>query len=255
MANLLRYFTEAQLSYELASLDGGTAEDLIPSSATATIVYSSDDTSLLETLVKTYRDALVESYGDVETSLDLRVSQVAIPEWILMEESANHVLAYALGIDNGVYTMSGNTPGFVESSANLGLFTANANDGFVAQSLIRSSEPSAIDEIVQQHAKVATDNGFETDAGNYIAAWSYKADSKLRPLCEKVYSESQGKDIREVSTHTVNPCGWFAYNNAGLDIISIGPTIKNARTTNESLQLSSVPVTWHVLADVLAGVE
>ncbi len=255
LANMLNYFSEEGLPYELASLNGGTAENAIPSEATATIAYNASDAELLNSLYTAYQQALLNDYAGIEPNLSLRMDKVAVPNWVIEVGSASSVLSYALNCFNGVYTMSDHIEGLVESSSNLGVFRANESDGFYARSFARSSNRDRLDEIIQQQLDTAAQCGFEAQTSDYNEAWPYNPESTLRPLCEKVYKENEGQDVRILAIHAALECGSFTEKNAQLDIVSIGPTLYDVHSAEETLRLSSIPVTWRLLAGVLAAIE
>ncbi len=57
-----------------------------------------------------------------------------------------------------------------------------------------------------------------------------------------------------VAVHAGLECGAFYVLRPDLDMISIGPDLKDVHTTGETLYLDTLPRVWHELEGVLARV-
>ena len=73
-------------------------------------------------------------------------------------------------------------------------------------------------------------------------------------LAQKVYNEQNNEEISVVAVHAGLECGTFKVLNPSLDMISIGPDLKDVHTTGETFYLDTLPRTWHLLEGLLAGV-
>lgn len=255
MAGLVRFLQDSNVAFELASIEGGTAESVIPASARATIVFASEDANTIRDLVSTYESNLKNDYGSVETTLSLRTAGADLPGWVFTPESTADVIGYALNVIDGVHSISTDVEGFVESSSNLGVFNANTNDGFRAVSFIRSSNRDRLSEIEQQQANQAAACGFASETSAYTSPWPYNPDSKLSPLCKNVYENLQGQSMDEMIIHATLECGTFADMKPGLDIVSLGPDVRNANSPEETVDIDSIAVVWRTIAGVLAQIS
>ena len=79
-------------------------------------------------------------------------------------------------------------------------------------------------------------------------------DSKLLALSQKIYKELNGEDIKVVAVHAGLECGTFKQLKPDLDMISIGPDLKDVHTTKETLYLNSITKTWNLLEGILKEV-
>ena len=84
--------------------------------------------------------------------------------------------------------------------------------------------------------------------------WPFNPDSVLLPLAEKVYLEQNGTEIKVEAVHGTLECGTFAVKIPTLDMISIGPDLKDVHSPAETLYLRSIPKTFNLLAGILNGV-
>ena len=85
--------------------------------------------------------------------------------------------------------------------------------------------------------------------------WPYNPNSKLLALTKEAYKKLNGEDIKVVAVHAGLECGTFAKLNPELDLISIGPDLKDVHSPKETLYLNSIPKTWNLLQEILLQVK
>ena len=155
---------------------------------------------------------------------------------------------------DGVYTMSPDMTDLVESSSNLGIFTLN-EDVLLGVMTARSSLGEKETEILETQLALAEEAGYEVEAKRQTDPWPYDPDSKLLEPAKEVYKEQNGEDIEVAAVHAGLECGTFKNMKPDLDMISIGPDLKDIHTPEETLYLNSIPKTWHLLEGILARSE
>ena len=74
-------------------------------------------------------------------------------------------------------------------------------------------------------------------------------------LTQKAYLEVNREPIRVEALHAALECGTFSRLNPSLDIISIGPDIKDVHSPQETLYLNSIPKTWKLLQKILPQLQ
>lgn len=74
---------------------------------------------------------------------------------------------------------------------------------------------------------------------------------KLLALTQQTYKKLHGTDIKVVAVHAGLECGTFAKLNPKLDMISIGPDLKDVQSPKETLYLNSIPRIWNLLQELL----
>ena len=250
MARLLDALKEAGVPYELASFTGGTADNAIPTGASAVIVTDSASVSAVEETADKLQGTLETEYAGIESGFTLRVLPAEPTAQVVSEADRDSALRYVLEIIDGVHTMSPYVDGLVESSSNLGIFRLDA-DGVYAVSYIRSSNPDLLVEIHNQQTLLAEACGFTWTVKKTADAWEYKPDNALLPLVREVYLALNGEPIREVALHAGLECGTFALLNPDLNMIAIGPDLSDVHSTAETVYLNSIPKTWRLLEGIL----
>ena len=82
--------------------------------------------------------------------------------------------------------------------------------------------------------------------------WTPNFKSRISNIAKNTYKEIFGAAINIEAVHGGLECAGFKNHNPQLEIISIGPTILGAHSTDERLKISSVPKIWEFLITFLA---
>ena len=252
--SVLEALTKEGIAYEIASMEGGTASNAIPSKAAAMLVIKAEDLEKAVSVAEEQEAAWKESAGETEPGLEIVAAAAdTTPDAVVTGEEAGKTRALLDGLVNGVYTMSEEIEGLVESSSNLGILKLTP-EGLTACCYERSSNAEKTEEILAIDRKVIEENGLSAEYLPSGDAWPYNPDSVLLPLTEKVYQEQNGSDIKVEALHATLECGTFAVMNPSLDMVSIGPDLENVHSTGEMLYLRTIPKTFNLLAGILAGI-
>ena len=254
MARLLGVLADQGIDFELASLVGGTAGNAIPSKAEAVIVVSADDRDKLVSEVEAYKEKLEGEYAGIESAIKLTVQDAQMPEAVVSPVDRDAAMMFCTQIVNGVYTMSADMEGLVESSSNLGIFSIDA-DGVLAPAVVRSSVGMLQTEIVESQESLAGSCGYDVSSVKTADPWAYNPDSELLALYEEAYKEATGEDVEVIAVHGGLECGRWAVLNPDLDMVSVGPDISGAHSPEETLYLDSVAKLWHVLELLLTRLQ
>ena len=252
--SVLDALTKEGIAYEIASLEGGTASNAIPSKAAAMLVIKSEDLEKTVSIAKEQETAWKKSAGEADPNLEIAVAATdEKPDTVVAAELAGKAHALLEGLVNGVYTMSEEIEGLVESSSNMGVLKLTP-EGLIVSCYERSSNSEKTEEILAIDRKVIEESGLSAEYLPSGDAWPYNPDSVLLPLTEKVYKEQNGSDIKVEALHATLECGTFAVMNPRLDMVSIGPDLENVHSTSEMLYLRTIPKTFNLLAGILAGI-
>ena len=81
--------------------------------------------------------------------------------------------------------------------------------------------------------------GGESSTHSEYPAWEYRRDSRLREKFREVYLEMYEKEPKMEAIHAGLECGLIAEKMPELDMISIGPDMKDIHTPMEALNLPS----------------
>jgi dipeptidase D len=171
----------------------------------------------------------------------------------LTEEDSDRIISLMRLIPTGVYKMSKDIKGLVQTSLNVAVTELSENDFSLTVS-VRSSVESEKAELCMKITETAKSYGaIATTRGDY-PGWEYRRDSLLRERMLSSYKELYGKEAEVIMIHAGLECGIFSGKLDGLDCVSVGPNHYDIHTPKERLSLSSTERTWKFLLHVMKNI-
>ncbi len=165
------------------------------------------------------------------------------------KQSCNQLLSILKKLPNGVLATEEGNKDFVRTSNNVG-FVAVTTDTIFIKMLFRSSSNEQLDYVKKVIESICV--GQKTDMLFRFAPWEPNFESELVKLASSTYSELFQKAPLVRTTHGGLEAAVFSERLPGTQIISFGPTIHNAHTPNESIEISSVSKFWLLLLALMA---
>ena len=247
----LLYELQEKANVRIVSLEGGVADNVIPTSASAVIVTPSSDKARE---VFDSCKAIFAHEFKVDTDFDMTLTETDNALDPMDEESGQKVLAYLIGTPNGIEKMTIGIEGLPQTSLSLGVLRTN-EDAVEYTFCIRSAVDSECEMLAQRlECQIKPLGGTLRREGPY-PGWEYAPVSPLRDLICEVYKEQTGKDMVIEAIHAGLECGYFSGKMPGLDCVSIGPDVRDVHTPNEKLSISSTQRTWELVTEVLAKMK
>jgi dipeptidase D len=227
----------------IVSINGGSAHNAIPREAEATLALSSDVADSLSGLIREFEIIVREEFDTIEpgleVTLEISIANGDNSEKIISEQQAVKAVRLLVGIPHGVYNMSYQIPGLVETSSNLATVTTKESMIEIVTSQ-RSSIMSRLSEITEMIKAISDLAGAETEDENAYPAWKPRMDSPLLSRCVGIYTDLYGNKPKIEAIHAGLECAVIGAKYPGMDMISFGPTIKGAHSPDEKLHIPSV---------------
>ena len=98
---------------------------------------------------------------------------------------------------------------------------------------------------------LANSFGFTFDSEGHVPGWAVNPNSKLTHIACDAYKHLTGTDMIVEPLHAGVECGAFAEKNPHLDMISVGPTLLDVHTPNETCKIEDVKITTELLIEIL----
>jgi len=138
----------------------------------------------------------------------------------------------------------------VETSSNLA--TVSLHDG-VLRFLVshRSARMSRLDEITSTTHAVADLAGLKAENISAYPPWQPAVDSPLLVRAQNVYQKLFSAAPRVQVMHAGLECAIIGDLCGGMDMISLGPTIRYPHSPHEQLHIPSVERVWQFLTALL----
>ena len=238
----------ARTELRLGEAAGGSKDNPIPTESRAETLVS-DETAARAALGELEAD-LRREYRTTDPELFLRAEPSHWEGSPMDRTSTERAVCLLTCLPNGVQAMSGDIPGLVQTSLNLGILTTGAEELRACFS-VRSSLGSQ-KEVLKDRLTCLTQalGGRSQYSGDY-PAWEYKEDSPLRDRMVQVFREQYGRAPKVEAIHAGVECGLLAGKIPGLDCVSIGPDLLEIHTPRERMSISSVQRVWAFLLEVL----
>ena len=224
----------ARTELRLGEAAGGSKDNAIPTESRAQIVVS--DEAAARAALRELEANLRREYRTTDPELFLRAEP---PQWEgspMDRASTERAVCLLTCLPNGVQVMSGDIPGLVQTSLNLGILTTGAEELRACFS-VRSCLTQAL--------------GGRTQYFGDYPAWEYREESPLRDQMVQVFRERYGHEPKVEAIHAGVECGLLAGKIPGLDCVSIGPDLLEIHTPRERMSISSVQRVWVFLLEVL----
>lgn len=241
--------------YSVADFHGGLMDNAIPREAFCMLVVENGEEEALLAGAKTLKEKYASELFAMEPGFSMTVTRGEEGEHEVLETvSYEKLLFFLMQAPNGVQRMSGDMEGLVESSLNLGIFETGEEEAEFHFSL-RSSSKTYKYFMRDKIEYLISFLGGDSETHNEYPAWEYKRDSKLRELFCRVYREEYGAEPKFEAIHAGLECGLIGEKMPQLDMISIGPNMKNIHTPQEALNLLSAIRLYRFLEKFLAGIR
>ena len=247
-SNILSEIAKEQ-ELALISLVGGEKDNAIPRMCEAKFVVedSSKAVSVIEKLDEQIREGLCEA----DAGLKISVSVEDDVENVETIAKSRELLQMISNLKVGVLAMSAHLEGLVEFSRNLGVIEVDGEKAYITYSS-RSAKEEQIDlSIAQVNEQVEKLGANVRHTGRY-PGWDFLPESDLRDTYIRKFKEIMGVDVKTVVIHAGLECGIIKSRIPEMDIISVGPNMRNIHTPDEALDLNSCGRLFEVLKAVLS---
>jgi len=240
---------ETVVPFRLAALNGGSARNALPRDASAVLALPPAQRGQLESFLADWQGRLRDELGGVDEGLVLAWA-TASAEGVMATTEQQTWLASLHAAPHGVRRMSRRLPGVVETSNNLGMVDLGPTGGncnFMVRSLVDSAGLALAEEIASLFAL----SGTTAEKAGHYPGWAPNPASPLLACCQAVYRREFGAESKVQVIHAGLECGIIGAKYPGLDIVSVGPTIRGAHAPGEAVEIASVGQTWRLLTAIL----
>jgi dipeptidase D len=250
----------------LVLMNGGSVHNAIPSTAESFVALHREKLEKAEKTVSDLRHAFKAEYTKTDPGLILNLEEInreiifEVAEDKIRREEVPYIRVFSpeteeklekliLGLPHGVYRMSETIQGLVETSNNLATVRTVENEVMIVSSQ-RSSNNLRLAEISGKVEAVAKLAGARVEHEPKYPAWEPDLKSKLLLKCKQVYAETFGKEPEVEVIHAGLECGIIGAMHEGMEMISFGPTIKDAHSPSEKIFIPSIEKVWIFLENL-----
>ncbi len=235
----------------LADFNGGNLRNAIPREAFGIVTLKEKHKAGFEALVKDLSDKIKAEFATTEQKLNIEIETCDLPNFVLSKSKQKKLMHALYACWHGVYAMSADMPGLVETSTNLASVKFIENNIIKVETSQRSSVESAKFDMAQTVESVFKLAGAKVKHGDGYPGWKPNTDSKIMKITEEAYKRLFNQKPEVKAIHAGLECGLFLEKYPHLDMISFGPTIKGAHSPDERMNIPTVQKFWDLLVDIL----
>lgn len=237
----------------LVEIDGGGLRNAIPRESKALVCFPKTAKDQFSRLLDEHQIEFRKEYATTDSSLSL-VSQDVEPKEKTKAASAEWTLKFLralAGLPNGIYRLSPDVDGLVQTSSNLARVIFKQG-GFTVACLVRGSVDSEKLDMAEAISATLEQIGAEVELSGEYPGWAPKPESEVVKVMTKIYSDLFGEAPHVLACHAGLECGILGQNYPDMEMISFGPNIRGAHSPDERVQVSSVQKTWRLLLETLS---
>lgn len=256
-ANAIKIITQAlhmvaeKVKIQLASISGGTAHNAIPRDSEAFFFAPKNQLEEVKTLIQKTEETLKIEYKNTDPDLFIKLENSnKETTQALSVNSTRKALDFITVVPHGVAAMSTDIDGLVETSNNLASVKIQNNQLKILTSQ-RSSLVSRLNALTNRIEAVGRLSGGEGFSSDGYPPWQPNMDSQLLAKSLKIYEDMfKKKPIVEI-IHAGLECGIIGDKYPGMDMISIGPTLKFPHSPDEKILVPTIGMIWDFVAELL----
>ena len=234
----------------IAEINGGSLRNAIPRESVAVIVAGGDSAAKVQDAVGVLNGILKEEYKATDANLVISIEAVDMPEMVMSADFQYKLLRTVYACPNGIYRMSPEIEGLVQSSNNLARVLVK-DGSYNIQCLTRSSVDTEKDDLAAAISSTfELMNATVTNAGAY-PGWAPRPDAPIIKLMSNLYQEMFHAPAHVNAVHAGLECGILGTNYPHMQMISFGPNIFGPHSPDERVQISSVQKYWGYLLETL----
>jgi len=196
----------------------------------------------LEEATATIRDAFSTTDSGVDVKVDS--ADASADAWTV--DGTGALLDVVALVPTGPLAMSPDFDDLVETSTSLG--EALTEDGrLTLHSLTRSSNDSALPEVIAALDAAARLSGGELEIKHNYGGWRPNLDSPALAAMKRVYEQIFGEKPIVTAVHAGLETAVIGDKVAGLDMISFGPQIEAPHSPDERVSIPTAERFWRLL--------
>ncbi|MCK5004100.1 MAG: aminoacyl-histidine dipeptidase [Candidatus Aminicenantes bacterium] len=236
----------------LSDIKGGSAHNAIPRDAEAVLLIKDNDLEKIKEVVSDNEQTIKFEHSSTDPDLEIKLvsEDGSSASKAVNSAGIKKICDFVLAIPHGVFAMSADIDDLVETSNNLANIKIENGKVMILTSQ-RSSLVSRLDALTNSIEAIARLAGGEGKSGDGYPPWEPNMDSPLLAKSVKLYERMYNKKPVVEVIHAGLECGIIGDKNPGMDMLSIGPTLKYPHSPDEKIHVGTVGLVWDFMAELL----
>lgn len=251
--NRILFRLEEEVGIGIAGIEGGGLRNAIPrESKSLVLVRKKRIESFLE-ILEEERENLKFEYKTTDPDLLIQWEEAEVPERMMKSFFMRDLLSAVYSNPNGIYRMSPDVVGLVQTSNNLASVWVQGGTVEI-RNLTRSSVDSEKMDLANAIKSAYIRYGAEVTMTGSYPGWAPDPTAAINKVMADLFEKEYGKKAHITACHAGLECGIIRNNYPDVDMISFGPNIRGPHSPDEKVQISSVGRFWVFLKNTLANI-
>lgn len=250
---LARFLLRIAAKYEfyLCDINGGSLHNAIPRDASAVFAVQAADKEAVRVDFNLFAAEVQDEFSVTEPAARFTLQSTDPVPRAIEPEAAKRLLSALHAVFNGVFAMSQDVPGLVETSSNLASVKRTSESVIMVTTSQRSSIESARDNVSSVVRTAFELAGADVTTKGLYPGWKPNMKSEILKVACDTYKELFGAEAKIKAIHAGLECGLFLEKAPHLDMISFGPTMRGVHSPDERLDIASTERWWQHLKAIL----
>jgi dipeptidase D len=249
--NRLLYQISQVIPIELACFHGGDKHNAIPREAFAQVIVNGSEFRKLKSRLNSALQDIQQEFSPTEQTIQLTINEIEKTDFkVLDERSQARLMSLLFALPHGPLAMSRKIKNLVETSNNVAAVKCDAK-AFKVLLSSRSSNMKALGATLDKLVSIAGLAGASVEQPIGYPGWMPNLDSEVLKVALATYKEVTGKAAKYQAIHAGLECGLIGEKFPGMDMISVGPTLKHPHSPDERVHIRSVEIFYNHVVKML----
>jgi dipeptidase D len=250
LLNRLLLLSAQSFGLRIGSIDSGGLRNAIPREGSAHVAVGLSEAESFKEFIARPAAVLKDEYAVTDPGLGVNLESAELPASVIGGEFQGQLLRSVYACLNGVYRMSPDIEGLVQTSNNLArVFVADGKYEILC--LTRGSVDSEKLDLAWGLRCTFELLGATVELRGEYPGWAPQPGSPIVKLLSELYEELFQSKAKVMACHAGLECGILGTNYPDMQMISFGPNIRGAHSPDEMVQISSVQKYWSLLIEAL----
>ena len=248
-----RLLYESQELLRISEINGGSLRNAIPRESFSLIsVYSAKKNTFLKKINNIVNE-IKKELKTIDPNLEISITETTTPKKVMTTISQITLLNTIYAAHNGVFRMSNDMEGLVETSNNVARVIVK-DEEITILCLTRSSVETSKFDLANTLKAAFELAGYQVTLSGSYPGWKPNVNSPILSVLTDTYEKLFGSKADVVACHAGLECGILGTNYPDMDMISFGPTIQGAHSPDERANIKSAQKFWKYLLTILENI-
>jgi dipeptidase D len=242
----------------VVSWSGGTKHNAITRESRAVFGIKENRVSMAKKTLKDETDAIMAYYHNTSPNAEILEPGISIeldvvdPSAHFGRDESQKIIMTGDVIPHGPQRFSPQVQDLVETSCNMAIVSTEGDEMRIYLSA-RGNVDAELESFRRSLKHLGELGGWTVNSEPAYPGWKPEPKSEFLAYVKRHYEGVLGDDVEVEAIHAGLECGIIGAQIEGMQMVSIGPTIKNPHTPGERVRIRDVSIIYDLLKAVMAS--